>query len=196
MKDIVYKNVKEGLYKIDEYGNIWSNYKKGYLSPAKDKDGYLKIKLSGGSRNQKCYVRIATLVAWHFIGRPPEELNDPTINHIDGNILNNHFSNLEWIERGINSSIRKNKGSGICNHEAKLNEREVKEICELLCKTTLTIQEIGNKYGVEKSTISNILRRKTWKEITNNYDFSHRKLIRNEKGQFEIVLLNNEGKIR
>ena len=63
MEPICYKNVKEGLYLIDEDGNIWSNYKKGYMSPTKGKDGYLKIKLSGGSREDKCYVRIATLVA-------------------------------------------------------------------------------------------------------------------------------------
>jgi len=50
------------------------------------------------------------LVAIFFIGPPPVDLKDPTVNHIDGNITNNHFTNLEWMERGKNSSIRLNKG--------------------------------------------------------------------------------------
>ena len=184
MKDMVpicYKNVKLGLYEIDEYGNIWSNYKNDYLKPNKDKNGYLKIKLSGGSRNNPCYVRIATLVAWHFLGEP-KNLKDPTINHIDGNILNNHYSNLEWIERGINSSIRKNKGIGSKNHQSKLNEEQVKEICELLVNTELSIYSIGKKFNVSASTINNILSQKTWKNISTKYNFNCRTLIRDSKG--------------
>ena len=190
MKDMVpicYKNVKEGLYLIDEYGNIYSNYKKDYLTPTKDKDGYLKIKLSGGSRENKCYVRIATLVAWSFIGAPPTTIKDPTINHKDGNILNNHYSNLEWVERSKNSSIRFNKGQGKLNHEAKLTEEQVHEICNLLINTNISYQEICDKYNIAKSTISSIKNQKSWINITKQYDFSCRQTIRNEKGQFENI---------
>ena len=112
MKPIVYKNVKPGLYLIDENGNIYSNYKQDFMKPNIDKDGYLKIKLSSGCRENPCYVRIATLVAYHFLGEPPNNLKDPTINHIDGNKTNNNYKNLEWIERGTNSAIRNNKGVG------------------------------------------------------------------------------------
>ena len=173
MKPIKYKNVKEGLYLIDEYGNIYSNYSKKYLSPTKDKDGYLKVKLSGGSRNNQCYVRIATLVAYHFIGEP-KNMKDPTVNHIDGDKTNNHYLNLEWLERNVNSSIRENKGSGETNHEAKLSEQQVYEICDLLINTNLTYDQIGEKYGVKKSTISNIKNKKNWKHITEKYDFNCR----------------------
>lgn len=187
MVPICYKNVKEGLYLIDEYGNIYSKYKKDFLSPSKDKDGYLRIKLSGGSRNNKCYARVATLVAWTYIGPPSSLIQDPTINHKDGNILNNHFSNLEWIERSKNSSIRLNKGIGENNHEAKLTEQQVHEICHLLIDTNLSYQEICNKYNITKSTISAIKTQKHWKDITKQYDFSCRQVIRNEKGQFENI---------
>ena len=119
---------------------------------------------------------------------------DPTINHIDGNILNNHVSNLEWIERGINSSIRKNKGAGGMNHEAKLTELQVYEICDLLINTNLSYNDICKKYNIKKSTISRIKNQKNWKDITKNYDFSCRINIRNEKGQFQNIntkFLNN-----
>jgi hypothetical protein len=115
MKDLIYPGVKEGLYKITENGEIWSNYINNFLHPSTDKDGYLKIKLSGGSREKIIYARIATLVAWNYISPPPQSLTDPTINHIDGNKLNNHYNNLEWIERSVNTSIRRNTGTGSKN---------------------------------------------------------------------------------
>lgn len=157
--------------------------------PVKDKNGYLKIGLSCGSRNNKCYVRIATLVAWHYIG-VPENLLDPTVDHLDGNIENNHYSNLRWVERGYNSSIRKNRGQGSQNTAARLKENQVKEICELLVNTNKSYQEIANLYKVDKSTIANIASKKNWKEISKNYDFSCRKTIRNEKGRFEVININ------
>lgn len=41
LKELKYKNVKP-IYMIDEYGNIYSKYKKNFLKAQKDKDGYLK----------------------------------------------------------------------------------------------------------------------------------------------------------
>lgn len=189
MKPIKINGVKEGLYEIEEDGRIWSNYKKGYMTPSFDKDGYLKIALSGGSRKNVKHFRISTLVALTFIGPPPTTLKDPTINHIDNNRLNNHYTNLEWIERGLNSSIRKNKGEGSNNHEAKLNEQQVKEICELLVNTEISFEDIGKQYNVTKSTINNIKNGKSWRKITDNYDFSSRITIRNEKGQYQNINL-------
>lgn len=190
MVPILIDGVKPNLYEIEEDGRIWSNYKHDYMTPSKDKDGYFKIKLSGGDRQHQKYFRIATLVAINYIGEPPKNLKDPTINHIDGNIQNNHYTNLEWVERGYNSSIRKNTGQGSLNHEAKLNEQQVKEICELLVNTNLSYQNICNQYNIKKSTLSNIKNQKTWKNITNQYDFSCRINIRNEKGQFENINTN------
>lgn len=182
-KEIKYKNVKP-FYKIDEFGRIYSKYKQDYLKPVKDKDGYLKSYLSG--YDGRIYVRIATLVAYNFIGEPPEGMKDPTIDHIDGNILNNHYSNLRWLERSENSSIRKlrAKSLGELNHEAKLKEKEVIEICELLMQNDLTLKQIANIYGVTKHTINNIKRKVNWKHITKKYDFPKVKVERDSKGKF------------
>lgn len=119
-KELIFPGVKSGIYKIDENGNIWSKKKSGLMTPQKDKDGYLRIKLSGEDKGHSVSVGIAKLVMYHFNTLPPANMTDPTINHIDGNILNNHYTNLEWMERSVNSAIRNNKGRGIQNHEVKL----------------------------------------------------------------------------
>ena len=183
-KELKYKNVKP-LYLIDEYGNVYSKYKDGYLKPKKDKDGYLSLNLAG--INKDVYVRVATLVAYNFIGEPPKNIKDPTIDHIDNNILNNYFKNLRWMERSMNSSIRINKGAGEKNHEVKLTEKQVIEICELLMGNKLILTEIGEKYNVSKYTISNIRRKVNWKHITNSYMFPTIDVIKNKKGRFSRV---------
>lgn len=182
-----YPNVKENLYYISEDGQIWSEYKKDYLSPTKDKDGYLKIRLSGGSRDKKIDARIATLVAWSFIGPPPKNMQDPTINHIDGNIINNHFTNLEWMERGKNSSIRDNTCAGANNGSAKLHEEQVIKICELIVNSSLTYHDIAKMFDVGVSTIADIAKQKRWKSITKNYDFSCRIITRDSQGRFTNI---------
>lgn len=183
-RELKYKNVKP-LYLIDEYGNVYSKYKKGYLKSKKDKDGYLSLSLAGIDKT--VYVRVATLVAYNFIGKPPKNMKDPTIDHIDNNIVNNYFKNLRWMERGMNSSIRVNKGLGEKNSEARLTNQNVIEICELLAEDKLTLKEIGEKYNVSKSTISNIKRKVRWRHITNNYIFPKVNVIRAKNGRFSKV---------
>jgi len=64
-----------------------------------------KLSLTGGQRTQ--YLAISNnnliekyvhrLVARFFIGPPPEDGQRWTVNHISGNKLENHYTNLEWI---------------------------------------------------------------------------------------------------
>ena len=189
-KDLYFPGVKEGIYKINPYGDIWSKKLQGLMKPQIDKDGYLRIKLSGGDKNHTTSISIAKLVMYNYGTLPPNNMKDPTINHIDGNIKNNHYSNLEWLERGINSSIRKNKGQNELNHEAILTESQVEEICNLLLTTELPLADIGNIYNVEKSTIYNIYKQKTWKSITTKYEFNCRSSIRGPDGRFKTYNSN------
>lgn len=89
---------------------------------------------------------------------------------IDGDITNNHYSNLRWLPRGVNSSIRHNKGRGVQNHESKLTDSDVVEICNLL-RCSVSLNAIARQYNVSKSTISLIRRKKTWKHISLSYSW-------------------------
>ena len=179
-------DIAENKYAIENDGRIYSYHIHEYMKTRKDKDGYLRISLRRPDGYIKTW-RIATLVLYSFKGPPPANMKSPTVNHIDGNKLNNHIDNLEWLEATINASIRKNKGNGINNSQSKLTENEVKLICELLINTDLTLTEIGEKFNVGPSTISAIKTKKTYKTITTNYDFSHRTTIRDSNGRYKTI---------
>lgn len=80
------------MYRISEYGDIYSTYKSGrILSPKEDKDGYYEVCLT---RNKvRHYFRVHRLVGMVFLDNPN---NLPIINHKDLDVKNNHYSNLEW----------------------------------------------------------------------------------------------------
>jgi predicted transposase YbfD/YdcC len=177
MKHIPIKlnGVKEGLYEIYADGSVWSNYKNDFLKPKEDKDGYLEVALSGGCRAKRRSIKIHTIVALHFIGEPPYNMTDPTVNHIDNDKHNNFYSNLEWTERANNSSIRTNKGQGNLNHfYNKKHSTETKEKLRQINLGKKYSDEINKKKG-QKSPIVAIFEDRieyfeTTREFANKYD--------------------------
>ena len=161
LKPIKYKGDIFDSYLISESGQIYSKYKKDFMKIRLDKDGYYIIKLYSSLSGKQKDLRVANLVAYNFINFP-NNLKDPTVNHKDSNIKNNHFSNLEWVERSENSSIRKNKGDGSLNHEAKLTEEQVIKIRKEY-PLIMSYSKLADKYGVSKSCIALIIQGKTWK---------------------------------
>lgn len=180
------REIKSGMYKINEYGDIYSEYTKNLMHPKSDKDGYLSIGLKTVCGKVKMF-RVATLVLITFVGECPASIEDPTVNHIDSNIVNNHYTNLEWMERRENSSIRENKGAGELNHEAKLSENDVLKIIEYIKMTTLSIQKIGELFNVDKSTIHNIMQGKNWKHLIDENLSKYRVLKRDNNGKFYAI---------
>lgn len=93
------KDIKgyEGIYKIDEFGNILSCSTGLIRKPSKAGNGYLYLPLCKNGR--KKYKRVHRLVAETFLDNPH---NHPQVNHKDENIYNNHVSNLEWCTQYYN----------------------------------------------------------------------------------------------
>lgn len=102
-------SIKRALYNPSEWkdipGNPWYEiHFRGYvrnkntgkiLSAGLAGNGYLTVGLRSKTHT------IHRLVACAFIGQPSEKL---VVNHIDGNKLNNHVANLEFVTSGQNNS--------------------------------------------------------------------------------------------
>ncbi len=95
----VWKDIKdfEGVYQISTWGRLKS-YKrdpKGYILSVKDKNGnYLSVVLKHKGKRRS--VKIHRLVAEAFIPNPDLK---PEVNHKDTKKQNNHYQNLEWVDR-------------------------------------------------------------------------------------------------
>lgn len=175
LKPITTSNILSGYYGITPHGQIYNLHTNKLVRASKDKDGYGKIFLCTndivtGKIHKRKSFRTSQLVLKTYVGNPPHDMADPTVDHIDGNINNDYYLNLQWLPRSINSSSRRNKGCGTQNHEAKLSETDVIEICSMLCDS-VSLSTIAHRYNVSKSTISNIRRRKTWKHICHTYSW-------------------------
>lgn len=87
----------EGLYKISDHGNIYSNYRKRVLIPQLDQKGYMQIHLYK-NKTPKTHA-VHRLVAEAFI---PNKFNKEQVNHKDENKTNNAAGNLEWATASEN----------------------------------------------------------------------------------------------
>lgn len=88
----------EGLYRISNYGNVYSVRRKRNLKPHTDTRGYLGVALQKGE--WKRYL-IHRLVAQAFVPNPN---NLPQVNHKDENKTNNYYENLEWCDQAYNNA--------------------------------------------------------------------------------------------
>lgn len=101
MKRVAIKGF-EGLYEIDENGQVYSIGQNRYRRPRvlkawRNGTGYLKVSLYKDGRAYKKYIH--RLVAEAFIPNPEDK---PNVNHLDCDLYNNSASNLEWCTQSEN----------------------------------------------------------------------------------------------
>lgn len=109
----LWKDIKgyEGLYQCSSWGNIrsldryipWRNgykqFRKGQIiKPKQNKNGYLQFALNKNGQRKMVYVHI--IIAKTFLD--PNIISE-TVNHKDGNKLNNRIDNLEWCSYSENN---------------------------------------------------------------------------------------------
>ena len=101
MKLITCYDIRPDYY-IDESGNIFRGNRQ--LKSHITKHGYLQIRLMCNNRRGSFLVH--RLVALTYL---PESYSDEknTVNHIDENKINNHYTNLEWVDMLTNVNISK-----------------------------------------------------------------------------------------
>lgn len=171
-KDI---NGYEGYYQVSNLGRVKSlpgqrgtTYRKErILTKCLTRDGYEKVRLQHEGTDRT--ARVHRLVAEAFIPNPD---NKETVNHIDGNKLNNVVSNLEWVDRyeqmrhayrlGLKTSI-----AGAHNSNAKLSEDDVRAIRKEYVRMSRThgTVALAKKYGVTNRIIGLVVNRKAYKDV-------------------------------
>lgn len=167
----VWKDVPgfEGAYQISNHGRVRSIPRRGtrlkeIRTISYTRDGYARIRLI--FKEKDVTVRIHRLVAEAFI---PKVEGKDTVNHIDGNKLNNHAENLEWADRSEQmfhaySNDLKKPMCGETNGNAKLTAEQVEAIRKEYVRYSKEhgTVALGKKYGVNNSTIGAIVRGVTY----------------------------------
>lgn len=89
-------------YDIYDDGRVYSHKSNRFLTPSLNNNqghGYLQIQLF--IEGKRVVKKIHRLVAEAFIPNPNSL---PCVNHKDENVLNNHYTNLEWCDYGYNNN--------------------------------------------------------------------------------------------
>jgi NUMOD4 motif/HNH endonuclease len=123
------------------------------------KNGYLQVAVRTPGKRK--WFLVHRLVAQAFI---PNLEGLPQVNHIDANKQNNNASNLEWTNAAENQNhaVKFGLTSNEEDHyKAKLTREQVLEIREM---SGLHI-DIAEKFGVNRSTVTCIKAKKTWKYV-------------------------------
>ena len=145
-------------YYVDAWGNVYSTRraKKGWMNKKAvrlDKDGYPRTTLFKNGKRIDLTIHIIVANTWIRKIKSGEE-----VNHLDGNILNSHFLNLEIGTRRKNTLHSINVlGS------SKLTFLVAQEIRELRKTSSITLKDLSIKYDVSQKTIECVVYNKIWK---------------------------------
>lgn len=133
------------------------------ISPSINRGGYLRVSLVP-SKSVKKNLWVHQIVAKAFLPNPEKK---PYVNHKDFNTAHNDVSNLEWVTPLENARHAKQGGHqphGEWCGKSKLNESEVLQIRKER-KEGLTYYALAEKFGMDHTTIAQIVKRKTWRHL-------------------------------
>lgn len=122
---------------------------------------YHQVKLSFGEKLKG--FKVHRLVAQAFIPNPQDK---PEINHIDGNKINNHVSNLEWVTSSENQKHAFRIGlqkSGLDNATCKVTKEDIYEIRRKLAEGVKSQEVIAIEHSISRGLVSRIKLGLSWK---------------------------------
>lgn len=145
-------------YLINSVGFVINKNTKKTLTFDMSSGGYHRVTLSKDGKARKYFVH--RLVAMHFL-EPVEGLS--CVNHIDGDKLNNHIQNLEWISRSDNQK-----------HAFKLGlQKPNRKYSEESVRRALVAHSYGAGFAkiyemtaVPKHVVEDALRKRSWVHLT------------------------------
>lgn len=157
-------------YEVSEYGDVRRiEPARGatvglILKPKRHVFGYPYYHLRQGG---KAVGREAhRLVAAAFLG--PRPFPKAEIAHNDGNVDNNHWTNLRYATHQENERDKSRHGTSSCGERngcAKLTATIVREIRDRYHAKGMTYSILAKEYGVNFRTIGKIITRERWRHV-------------------------------
>lgn len=165
MRISLYRTINEAPdYMVSEHGVVVRKRDFKVVKWGYSVDGYPKVKLRLGVNSRICRL-VHRLVALSFVDGYAPGLD---VNHIDGNKLNTHPSNLEWVTRRENIlhayriGLKSNRGS---KHPCSVITEEDVPVIRQMRASGMTLKSIGEKYGVTHDAIWRLVNNKTWSHV-------------------------------
>ncbi len=153
------KKIEEGVYKVID-GELYN--KSGKQLGSVYKNGY---KVYANS-HYRVYAHRLLYAFYHGVNRLDQF---ESINHINGDKLDNHKENLEGCSLRENSIHQWKNGMAVRGEEctySKLTESDVKLIKQMLIAGEKSQYEIARIFNVSRSAILNIKQGNTWKHVS------------------------------
>lgn len=142
----------ERYYLVSDDGRVFSKISNRELKPYAKSRGYgykrRDYTVSITHNKKQRHPTICRLVARAFIPNPE---NKPQVNHIDGNPLNNHASNLEWVTNHENQL----HASAHWLTKRAFTQKQFEEVKQLSLQG-YSVSDIHQITGVSKSCIKDI----------------------------------------
>ena len=173
LRVIDYPNIIKWVYYINDDGTvIYSKLQRNkYLKTTVDTSGYKRVTLQAENCDKSVCVEVHRLVMYTFGTKPPSDMVDPTVDHIDNNRLNNHISNLQWLERRDNSLKATTNLKGSNNPRHTISESIAKAILYDLQQGLLNCKQIAKKFNVSYDIVTNIKHGNSWTHLTKDLGF-------------------------
>ena len=148
-------------YEVSSCGRIRSRYK--ILQPDEDSKVTL-YHLNDDGKNIKARKSVVNLVANAFLGNHDKTKTE--IIHLDGDIKNNHVSNLIWATKEELMNNRKTSClHGENNPNSKISLNQVQTLCKLYSEG-VSVRSIIDELPIASSEIYRILRNQRWNNRT------------------------------
>lgn len=141
-RDITYPDVKEGCYQVSNHGRVRSIIGGQSLIMKTERDRYERVQLVVNCSQREKHFSIHRLVAFEFL--PGGYGPDKQVNHINGEKLDNHVRNLEWVT--ISQNLKHAYATGLStNPNMILSENDAILICQSLNKNDGSLMDTFNE---------------------------------------------------
>ena len=145
-------------YMVNSVGDVYTKRTGELMVPKYDKDGYLCLGLYSTITGKRINIRVHRAVMYTFGSPPPADDKDVTVDHIDGNIINNDISNLRWLSRSENSLpiYKHTKQFKTEIKRNRISRERLREKCDVdgivtdYIDNSFTKQQIREKYNVSE----------------------------------------------